>query len=255
MAGGPENAAQTSAEAGIQLVKDMPVLMAFVLGALSQLSLVISAVTVFLARVPTRLVGAMAAFGAGALIAAVARDLLPEVHELALWQSSLWAMIGAGAIITGEHIVEKKFGTEGPSAALGIVVGAIVDGVPESIIFGIQLASGAPISAAFIAAVFVSNIPQAIAPSADLAAAGWSWRRVCRLWSWVVLTCGTAAIVGYLAGRATSSINGARMAAFAAGGILAMVSNSLLPFAQQRSKGAGLWTVVGFCSSFAMAQH
>jgi len=194
----------------------------------------------------------MAAYGAGALIAAVARDLLPEAHELPLWQASMWALLGAVAIIGGEHYVEKKFGTEGPSAALGIVVGAIVDGVPESIIFGIQLASGAPISTAFIVAVFVSNIPQAIAPSADLAAAGWNWRRVCGLWTWVVLACGIAAVAGELAGSASSSVNGARMAAFAAGGIIAMLSNSLLPFAHERSKGAGFWTVVGFCSSFAM---
>jgi ZIP family zinc transporter len=58
--------------------------------------------------------------------------------------------------------------------------------------------------------------------------------------------------MGYLAGTAVSGVTGARMAAFAAGGILAMLSNSLIPFAHERSKGAGLWTVVGFCASFAM---
>ena len=42
------------------------------------------------------------------------------------------------------------------------------------------------------------------------------------------------------------------MAAFAAGGILAMLSNSLIPFAHDRAPAAGLWTVVGFCASFAM---
>jgi ZIP family zinc transporter len=233
-------------------MKDNPVLFAFVLGAVSQTSLVLSALAVFVLKFPKRLVGAMAAFGAGALIAAIARDLLPEAHSLPLWQASLWAALGGASFIAGEHYVEKKFGSEGPSAALGIVVGAVVDGVPETIIFGIQLASGAPISVAFIAAVFVSNIPQAIAPSADLAAAGWNWRRVGGLWSWVVLACGVAAVAGYLAGHATNEVNGARMAAFAAGGILAMLSNSLLPFAHERAKGAGFWTVIGFCSSFAM---
>jgi ZIP family zinc transporter len=228
------------------------VLNAFGLGAATQLSLVLSGLVVFLIAVPTRVVGALAGFGAGALIAAVSRDLLPEAHSLQLIQSSLWAMLGAGVFIVAEHYVDEKFGDEGAAGALGIVIGSVVDGVPEAIIFGIQLASGEPVSAAFIGAVFVSNIPQAIAPSAELAATGWNMRRVAGLWCWVVLACGAAAVAGFLAGTATSRINGSRMAAFAAGGILAMLSNSLIPFAHERAKGAGLWTVVGFCASFAM---
>ena len=226
---------------------------AFALGAVSQLSLVLSGLAVFLVTVPKRTVGALAGFGAGALIAAVSRDLLPEAHALQLIQSAIWALLGALAFIVGEHAVHKKFGSEGAAGALGIVVGAIVDGVPEAIIFGIQLASGEGLSAAFIAAVFVSNIPQAIAPSADLAASGWSWRRVAGLWGWVVLACGISSLLGYAAGSATSHVNGSRMAAFAAGGILAMLSNSLIPFAHERAKAAGLWTVLGFCASFAMS--
>jgi ZIP family zinc transporter len=225
---------------------------AFALGALTQLSLVLSGLVVFLIAVPKRVVGALAGFGAGALIAAVARDLLPEAHKLDLIQSSLWAMLGASVFVVAEHYVDEKFGDEGAAGALGIVVGSIVDGVPESIIFGIQLASGEPVSAAFIGAVFVSNIPQAVAPSADLSATGWSWRRVAGLWCWVVLACGVAAVAGFAVGTAVSRVDGSRMAAFAAGGILAMLSNSLIPFAHERAKGAGLWTVVGFCASFAM---
>src|SRR5262245_46942217 len=116
----------------------MPLLSAFVLGALSQLSLVLSGLAVFLVKVPRRLVGALAAVGAGALVAAVARDLLPEAYTLQLLQSSVWALLGAGVFTLAEHYVEQRFGSVGASGALGIVVGAIVDGIPESIIFGIQ---------------------------------------------------------------------------------------------------------------------
>ena len=234
-------------------MSEHPVLFAFVLGAASQLSLVMSALAVFMVSFPKRLVGALAAFGAGALIAAVARDLLPEAHRLSVLQGSLWAMLGAGTFIVGERLVEKKFVSEGAAGALGIVLGAVLDGMPESVIFGIQLASGVPLSIAFIAAVFVSNIPQAVAPSADLAAVGWKRRRVAGLWSWVVLGCGIASVAGYAAVSVSNEVNGARMAAFAAGGILAMLSNSLIPFAHERSKEAGLWTVVGFCASFALS--
>jgi len=226
---------------------------AFGLGAASQLSLILSGLLVFLFAMPRRLVGALAAFGAGALIAAVSRDLLPDAHHLNLLQASFWALLGAGMFILGEHQVEKKFGAEGAGAALGIVVGAILDGVPESIIFGVQLAGGEPVSVAFIAAVFVSNIPQAVAPSADLKEAGWNWRRIAILWGWVVLACGVASLLGYGARGLASGVTGARMAAFACGGILAMLCNSLIPFAHERAKAAGLWMVVGFCSSFAIS--
>jgi zinc transporter, ZIP family len=228
------------------------VLTSFGLGALAQLSLVLSGLAVFLIKVPRNIVGDLAGFGAGALIAAVAVDLLPTAEVLETRQVALWAMIGAGTFFLGERFVDRKFGADGSSGPLGIVVGAIVDGVPESIIFGIQIGNGIAVSLAFIAAVFVSNIPQALAPSADLAESGWSWRRVGGVWLWVALACGLAAAFGHLLATSVSGTNGARSAALAAGGILAMLTNSLIPFAHERSEQAGLWTVVGFCFALAM---
>ena len=93
-------------------------------------------------------------------------------------------------------------------------------------------------------------MPQAIAPSADLHAAGWGARRLARLWGLVVLACGVAAALGYLAAEASIGVTGEHVAALAAGGLLAMLTNSLLPFAYERSKElAGVATVVGFCLS------
>ena len=224
----------------------------FSLGALAQLSLVLSGLAVFLIKVPRRTVGDLGGFGAGALIAAVAADLLPTARLMEMWQVALWTMLGAGAFILGERYVDRKFGAEGAGGPLGIVVGAIVDGVPESIIFGVQMARGTSVSLAFLAAVFVSNIPQALAPSAGLAEGGWSWRRVSGLWLWVMLACGLAAAFGHLMATTFSGANGARAAALASGGILAMLANSLIPFAHERSESAGTWTVVGFCSALAM---
>jgi ZIP family zinc transporter len=131
---------------------------------------------------------------------------------------------------------------------MGIVVGSVVDGVPESLIFGIQIGTGVAISIGFLVAVFVSNIPQAIAPSADLAASGWRAKKLGTLWLLVVLACGVAAALGFLATDATSNAYGDRAAAIAAGGLLAMLTNSLMPFAFDRGKElAGVATVVGFC--------
>jgi hypothetical protein len=90
--------------------------------------------------------------------------------------------------------------------------------------------------------VFVSNIPQAIAPSADLAASGWGARRLGGLWFLVVLACGVAAALGFLGTDLTSDVVGDRAAAIAAGGLLAMLTNSLMPFSFERGgalAGAG----------------
>jgi zinc transporter, ZIP family len=120
--------------------------------------------------------------------------------------------------------------------------------VPESLIFGIQIAAGSAVSAGFLAAVLVSNVPQAIAPSADLANAGWSAGRTARLWLAVVASCGVAAALGWLGATAFPGANGDRAAALAAGGLLAMLTNSLMPFAYERGgELAGVATVIGFC--------
>ena len=228
----------------------MGMLNAFGLGALAQSSLLLAGLLVCWVTVPRRLVGILAGFGAGALLAAISFDLIGETEGLDEWELGLWMLIGVAVFLLGDRFVEQRFGSEGTGGAMGIVVGSVVDGVPESIIFGIQLATGLPVSASFLAAVLISNVPQAIAPSADLAAAGWGVRRLGRLWLLVVLACGVAAALGYVAAEASGDVTGARMAALAAGGLLAMLTNSLMPFAYERGgELAGAATVVGFCLS------
>ncbi len=167
-----------------------------------------------------------------------------------MWEFSLWMLIGVAVFLGGDWVVERRFGSGGAGGSMGIVVGSVVDGVPESVIFGIQIATGFPVSPSFLGAVFVSNVPQSIAPSADLAASGWNAKRIGRLWALVVLACGIAAMLGYLLAEATGAATGDRMAALAAGGLLAMLTNSLMPFAYERAGAiAGAATVVGFCAS------
>ena len=225
---------------------------ALALGTLAQSSLLLAGVAVCWVTIPPRLVGVLAGFGVGALISAVSFDLISEAEELDSWQMGLWMLIGLIVFLGGDYVVERRFGNEGTGGSMGIVVGSVVDGVPESIIFGIQLATGFPLSPSFLGAVFVSNIPQAVAPSADLHASGWSPRRLGGLWFLVVLACGVAAVLGFLAADVSGAATGDRMAALAAGGLLAMLTNSLVPFAYERAGAlAGAATVAGFCVSLA----
>ena len=224
---------------------------AAVLGALAQASLLLSGLAVYVVRVPRRIVGILAGYGAGALFAAIAFDLIPESEVLPTIETAAWLLVGAGVFVVADRVVESSFGEGGAAGPLGIVVGAVVDGVPESLIFGIQIAAGQGLSVAFLTAVFVSNIPQALAPSVDLADAGWSPARVGLMWGVVVLACGVTAGLGFLVAGATGAVGG-RAAAFAAGGLLAMMTNSLMPFAFERGGSlAGIATVVGFAIALA----
>lgn len=229
----------------------MELFQAFALGTLAQSSLLLAGLFAVWVTVPTRIVGILAGFGAGAMISAIAFDLVPEsqVH-IEIWDTVLWMLIGVAIFMLGDRLVDKRFGVTGVGGAMGIVVGSIVDGVPESLIFGIQIGTGTAISVSFLAAVFVSNIPQALAPSADLVKNGWKAGRIALLWSAIVLACGVAAALGYLATEWLPEAYGDRAAALAAGGLLAMLTNSLVPFAYERGKEwAGAATVVGFCLS------
>ena len=221
---------------------------AFGLGLIAQSSLFLAGLVVCWITVPKRVVGVLAGFGAGAMIAAIAFTLVPEgLADIAGWEFALWMLIGVVIFLVGDAVVDRRFGTEGAGGSMGIVVGSVVDGVPESLIFGIQIGAGITVSPSFLAAVFVSNIPQAIAPSADLRASGWSAARLARLWGVVVLACGLAAALGYLGTQASSEVLGDRAAAVAAGGLLAMLTNSLMPFAFERGGAlAGAATAVGF---------
>jgi ZIP family zinc transporter len=213
--------------------------------------LLLAGLAVYWVRVPTKVIGGLAGFGAGALISAVAFDLIPETTDLGQLELALWLLIGAAIFVVSDAIVERKYGEGDSAGPLGIVVGSVVDGVPESIIFGIQVASGQLIGAAFIGAVFVSNIPQALAPSAALAESGWSKARMAGMWGLVVGACAITAWLGYLGGSALGA-NGDRFAALAAGGLLAMLTDSLMPYAVQKGGNqAGIWTVVGFVLALA----
>jgi ZIP family zinc transporter len=227
------------------------VLDAFSLGVLAQSSLLVAGLLVCWLKVPTRLVGILAGFGAGAMISAIAFDLVPEAQaHIEEWETVLWMLIGVGVFLAGDWFVDKKFGTAGAGGAMGIVVGSVVDGVPESAILGIQVGIGITISLGFVAAVFISNIPQAVAPSADLAASGWGPRKLGQLWLLVVLACGVAAALGFLGTDLTGAVVGDRAAALAAGGLLAMLTNSLIPFSFERGGSlAGAATALGFCLS------
>ena len=225
---------------------------AFLLAAFAQSSLLVSGLLAYRFEFSPKVIGGLAGFGAGALISAVSFDLIPEAAELSTVESAIGLIAGAFIFVVADRLVESRTGGD-ENNPLGIVVGAIVDGVPESLIFGIAVTTGDPISIAFVAAVWVSNVPQALAPSSELAKQGWSMAKTALMWGAVVVACALTAVFGYVLGENVSAATGAWAAAIAAGGVIAMLTDSLMPFAFKKGGDqAGVWTVVGFALTLAM---
>lgn len=223
---------------------------ALLVGAAAQSSLLIAAMAVYLVTIPTRVVGQLAGFGAGALLAAASFQLVPEAQEsLGSVAISLWLLVGAAVYVVADTLIERRFGESG---AMGIVVGNINDALPESLIFGIQLGTGLVVSPALAVSVWVSNVPQVMPPAADLRADGWSRSRQALLWGVVVVTAGVFAAVGYGLAQAMTDVNGAGLAAFTVGGLITMLTTSMIPFAyREGGVPAGVWAVVGFGATLA----
>jgi ZIP family zinc transporter len=174
----------------------MDAMEAFVVGALAQSSLLVSGVAVYFFTLPDLVIGQIAGFGAGALLGAAVFELIPEVNLLSNWEIGIWMLVGGSVYVVADRAIDRRSGKS--SGAMGIVVGNVNDALPESVIFGIQLGSGLALSAGFVGAVWVSNIPQALPPSADLAASGWSAKRMSVMWGIVVVLSGVLAVVGYV---------------------------------------------------------
>jgi zinc transporter, ZIP family len=222
---------------------------------------------------PKRTVGVVMGFGAGALISAIAYELVPE-SVLHGWQMAVAFLLGALSFYLGDQIVDRLGGkgrkdlTAGQDVAnsgdlapaqvadsgTAIYIGTLLDNVPESLILGMGFALGGAVNLAFLVAVFVSNVPEGLAGTLSLEAAGRSHRKV--FWMWVILVIVSAlcAGLGYLLVKWLPGVDGQYAQAFAAGAMLTMIADAMMPEAfEHGGKRVGLFTVFGFLVSAVLA--
>jgi ZIP family zinc transporter len=220
-------------------------------GALAAASLVLGGLLGVARGWPDRAVGLVLAFGAGALISAVSFDLFEEGQQLGA-PAPLSVGLAAGALtyFTLDRLVETRIPGAGPALALG----ALLDGIPEQAVLGIGLGGGEAVSASLLAAIFVSNLPEAIGASSDLREAGRSAGEVMRLWIAVAVVCTLATVAGFALADATGRGFSAGINGFAAGALLVMLVDSMIPEAARKGgRAAGLATVLGFAVAAALA--
>ncbi|HET9201428.1 MAG TPA: ZIP family zinc transporter [Dehalococcoidia bacterium] len=224
-------------------------------------SLIIGGVLSFLYDFPRRTVGLILAFGAGVLLSAVAYELVLEALEDSGEATvAIGLLVGALTFFVGDELINQRGGGarkdmsgEVEGEPMSIVLGTLLDGIPESFILGLAFVSGDEVSVAYITAVFISNLPEALGASVGLRARGWSEQSILGLWSGIATLSALSAAIGYLVFSEISSSNGAFVLAFAGGGVLAMLTNTMIPQAyREGGKLVALATVLGFTLSVLM---
>jgi ZIP family zinc transporter len=232
-------------------------------GALAASSLVLGVLLAFARRWPVRWVGLVLAFGAGALISAISFELALEGARVGGFAvTSIGLAIGALTYFFLDGVIARRFdaGRGRPGRAVAgdagtaLALGAFLDGVPEQMALGIGLAAGEGVSIGLLAAIFVSNLPEAIGSATQMAKSGTARKTIFRLWLAVAVICTLAAVAGFALADVTAGDFQAIINGFAAGALIVMLIDSMIPEATgEAGRTAGLMTTLGFAVAMALS--
>jgi zinc transporter, ZIP family len=232
----------------------------FLWGLLATSSLILGGLIATRFSLGNRVLGIIMAFGAGTLISAISYELVFEAVKLAKGTGypAYGFFAGALTFYFSEKLIDK-FGASGHMAIeaskqsrllIPMVLAIILDGVPESIVIGLGIFEKGAVSLAMLVAVFISNLPEAIAGTTGMKASNWSRGKIIVLWLIIALVCALATVAGYTLFRNASDRWLSFIQAFAGGAILIMLANSMIPESYEHGrKLAGIFTVLGFAVS------
>jgi ZIP family zinc transporter len=252
------------------MLGSMPVwLRAGAWGFIAGTALLLGAGVAYFVKVPARFIAAIMAFGSGVLISALAFDLMDEAYKRGGFDSTAIGFLGGSLVYTAANWLlarhgakhRKRSGTQQPSeqdasgSGMAIAVGALLDGIPESIVIGLSLLKGGAVSMVAVVAIFLSNIPEGLSSAAGMKKAGRSALYIFGVWGGIAVISGFAALAGYAVFGHFSDDVVAATTATAAGAILSMLADTMIPEAFEEAHDfAGLITVAGFLAAFILTK-
>ena len=227
-------------------------------GLVAAAALPLGALVALLLPVPRKAVALVLAFGAGALVSALAFDLSEEAFRAGgTFVFGAGLAVGALAYYAGDRVIER-LGRRGRARRTGgpaIVLGALLDGLPESLVLGATVIGGAGVSPSFLAAVLVSNLPEGLTGARDRSVEGHPRGFIIGLWVAVAVASGIVAAIGNAGLSAMGAGPLAFIQALAAGAIITMLADTMFPEAfRDGGETAGLATALGFATAFLLSR-
>ncbi|MFC8918064.1 ZIP family metal transporter [Streptomyces sp. NPDC057116] len=238
-------------------------------GLVAGSALLLGALAGYGLSVPRWLVAYVMAFGAGVLLSAVSFELVAEAYDEGGLAPAAVGTVGGAVAYTAGNVWLARRGarhrkrsgsrkqpseSEQGGSGLALALGALLDGVPESAVIGVGLLKGGAVSLVTVVAVFISNVPEGLSSSAGMKRAGRGKAYVFGVWGAIALASTVSAVLGYAVVGGLSTTVVAAVTAVAAGAILAMIADTMIPEAFEDAHLAiGLITVCGFLVSFALS--
>ena len=241
------------------------IIMAGIWGFVAGSALLLGAFFGYYFKLPQRLVASIMAFGAGVLMSAVSFELLDEAYALGGPTHLVAGFLIGATIFTLANIYLARKGAkhrkrsvkpgDNDNNAMAIAAGSVIDGVPESIALGLTMIGGGAVSTATLVAIFLSNIPEGLSSSAGMKKEGWKPVKVFSLWLIIAIVTAISSLVGFTIFSHLPVEATAVTLSIAAGGILAMLVDTMIPEAFSETHNlAGMVTVIGFAISFILSK-